>query len=80
VAAKNAVLFADYRFTDEHALTGMNYYRIKIVDKNGDEGYSSVVSVDMPETMNAAFIYPNPCARGQHFGYGYRMLNLAITG
>jgi len=66
VAAKNAVLFADYRFTDEHALTGMNYYRIKIVDKNGDESYSSVAAVNMPETMNAAFIYPNP-VQGQTF-------------
>ncbi|HYK43907.1 MAG TPA: T9SS type A sorting domain-containing protein, partial [Parafilimonas sp.] len=59
-AAKNAPFFNDYSFIDEHPLAGMNYYRIKVVDKNGHESYSSVVFIDMPQTMNQVSIYPNP--------------------
>jgi len=52
---------SNYYFNDIDPKEGNNYYRLKIVNLNGDEYYSSIVSalVRTPEGVRL-FAYPNP--------------------
>jgi Secretion system C-terminal sorting domain/Fibronectin type III domain/Cohesin domain len=50
----------DYQFLDESPLAGINYYRLKQVDVNGQSEFSKIVSVDMPNLDKNISIYPNP--------------------
>jgi len=49
----------DYRFTDDNPLPGLNYYRLRQVDFDGQFSYSKVVSVRVGETSGAR-LYPSP--------------------
>lgn len=57
VVAKNAA-FASYSFNDVLA-AGVNYYRLKITDKDGSFKYSSVVAVNAKQSTKLD-IFPNP--------------------
>ena len=46
-----------YMFTDRQPGSGENWYRIKIVYKNGQTGYSNVVALSVASN---ARVYPNP--------------------
>jgi len=49
----------NYVFTDAQATLGTNFYRVKIVDKDGSSSYSKIVSAVLGS--QAAFsVYPNP--------------------
>jgi hypothetical protein len=48
-----------YDFTDETPLSGINYYRLKASDKNGEFKYSKVVSLDFGKILRGK-AYPNP--------------------
>jgi hypothetical protein len=48
-----------YLFPDQEPYLDVNYYRIKIVDKDGKSAYSSVVKVVM-QTVKDVTVYPNP--------------------
>ncbi|MFN8429871.1 MAG: hypothetical protein U0V04_07825 [Spirosomataceae bacterium] len=48
-----------YSFVDEKPFAGNNYYRLKMVDKDGTEDYSKIISVKFDGTAKAVF-YPNP--------------------
>ncbi len=52
----------DYQFTDKNPNKGVNYYRLKMVDKDGSFTNSKVVSVILPSTYNLQPITlsPNP--------------------
>ena len=60
VAAKGqSVATINYTFTDPAPLTAVNYYRLKMVNKDGTFKYSNVVAVKM--NGGALFsIFPNP--------------------
>ena len=59
--ATNNALRSNYSFVDNAHLNGMNYYRLKQVDKDGKFSYSKIVSVDFAISNNALFsISPNP--------------------
>ena len=48
----------DYEFIDKNPISGINYYRLKQIDYDGNYTYSSVLS---QELMNGQLeIYPNP--------------------
>ena len=49
-----------YAFTDNLPLNGINYYRIKQVDKDGTYQYSSVQKVSMADVVKHWNLYPNP--------------------
>ncbi len=60
-----------YSFTDEKPTNGINYYRLKSVDKDGSFSYSKVVSVQLTIDNYQLSIYPNPAknkvtVRGSH--------------
>jgi len=48
-----------YATVDENPLTGINYYRLKMVDKDGDFSYSQIIPVTMG-SATTTLLYPNP--------------------
>jgi hypothetical protein len=57
-----------YSFLDEKPLPGINYYRLRQMDFNGNEDVSKVVSVDFPslrDLINLVRVYPNPVSAGE---------------
>lgn len=50
-----------YSFIDQHPLSGDNYYRIKIINQNGEMVYSDIINVNTPvEQTTLGAVYPNP--------------------
>lgn len=60
-AAENGNLQLTYSTIDKDPLPGINFYRIKIVDKEGKVSFSNIISVTMNDarviTLN---VFPNP--------------------
>ncbi len=52
IANGNADTRIDYQFTDNYPVLGVNYYRLKIVDKDGQYDYSKIVSVNFRNNVN----------------------------
>lgn len=50
----------NYQFKDERPATGINYYRLKIITKNGNSSYSKVVNLRVKEGSFVLETYPNP--------------------
>ena len=59
VTAKNTDIYNSYSFVDNDVYNGLAYYRIKMIDKDGQFTYSSVVSVN-GKKLSALNISPNP--------------------
>ena len=51
-------LAQDYGFQDAHPVEGANYYRLKMIDKQGDFTYSNMVLVNF--SLAVIKFYPNP--------------------
>jgi len=50
-----------YQFKDNEPLAGYNYYRLKMVDKDGAYEYSSIVLVNIKSAADiTSSLYPNP--------------------
>jgi hypothetical protein len=49
-----------YSFTDAHPAEGINYYRLKSVDKNSAFSYSPTRKINFKPGANDISIYPNP--------------------
>ena len=50
-----------YSTKDYQPFAGINYYRIKQIDKDGKFSYSKIISINLKEVLINAFnIYPNP--------------------
>ena len=56
----NSAAKIEYEFTDNAPLKGLNYYRIKQVDKSGKFTYGNVVSINFTTNNNTLKLYPNP--------------------
>ncbi|SNC75120.1 Por secretion system C-terminal sorting domain-containing protein [Hymenobacter gelipurpurascens] len=50
---------ASYNFTDRNPLAATSYYRLRQVDNDATETYSSVVTISGADKIEASF-YPNP--------------------
>jgi hypothetical protein len=59
-AAGDSRLKLEYSFLDEAPLPGINYYRLKQVDKDGSAEYSKIVAVNVQDGSTQFAIYPNP--------------------
>ncbi len=57
--AGNSNTLINYRQIDSDPFTGMNYYRLKQTDFNGDFSYSNIVAIEFKKE-NELSIYPNP--------------------
>jgi len=49
----------EYHFTDPTSSAGINYYRLKLVDKNGSFTYSTILTLSHNE-LKEPLLYPNP--------------------
>jgi len=58
-AQGNSNLQHTYNATDDHPLNGINYYRLKEVDRDGQSSFSSIVYVKLDNGASYA-VYPNP--------------------
>lgn len=58
-AAGNSNAKNNYNFIDSIPESGLNYYRLKMVDLDGTFAYSRIKSVNFPE-FSWAKLYPNP--------------------
>jgi rhamnogalacturonan endolyase len=56
----NSSMKIDYNFIDVQPFNGMNYYRLKQVDKDGKIAYSNVVNADFAFSNAMLQISPNP--------------------
>ena len=56
----NLSMLQQYYFNDLKPYTGINFYRLKQVDLDGQFSYSSVVKVTLDKTSQTWTIYPNP--------------------
>ncbi len=54
----NSSAVLNYQFIDENPLNGINYYRLKQVDKNGQFKLYDVQFIK--NGINAVYVYPNP--------------------
>lgn len=60
-SAGNRSAGSQYQFTDSFPSAGINYYKLKQVDRDGKIRYSNIVAVAIGgDTKNALAIYPNP--------------------
>ncbi len=64
-------------YTDENATIGVNYYRIKAIDKDGTVSYSKVVSVSLTNNSDVLTVYPNPVT-GKNFSLKTKSLHTGI--
>ena len=58
-AKNNGEFTQNYDATDYHPLSGVNYYRLKIVDMDGNVSYSPIVAVKIADTKSPV-MYPTP--------------------
>jgi hypothetical protein len=59
-AKGNTATETAYQFMDAGVRQGINYYRLKITDKDGSFEYSPIVSVKLSKAITPVSIYPNP--------------------
>jgi hypothetical protein len=64
VAATNQSIRADYNFTDAQPFSGLNYYRLKIIDNAGTFSYSPVRKLNFSGDGIDITVYPNPVNNG----------------
>jgi hypothetical protein len=59
--AGNSTAALNYHYLDANHVPGINYYRLKQVDYNGEYSYSSIISIDNTGSENTFIMaYPNP--------------------
>lgn len=59
VPANNSTLVNNYSFTDASPLSGINYYRLKMFDRDGTFKYSFIIAVNNRQQQSLS-IFPNP--------------------
>ena len=59
-AAGNTNAITNYSYNDNSFAAGINYYRLKVVDKDGSYSYSSIIAIKDGAPANIVSVYPNP--------------------
>jgi hypothetical protein len=59
-AKGNNSVTQNYSWLDENAVTGSNFYRIKVIEKSGEVKYSNIVKVDIAYAKGTITVFPNP--------------------
>ncbi|MFP5040641.1 T9SS type A sorting domain-containing protein [Parasediminibacterium sp. JCM 36343] len=62
VSSNNIANGSNYTYTDMNVEAVVNYYRLRIVDKDGKFEYSTVLKVDGTKSVFKMAVYPNPVA------------------
>ena len=59
--AGNSQLLQEYTYLHQHPALGINYYRLRQIDYDGNIDFSEVISIDLGESEDWNFeVYPNP--------------------
>ena len=67
VAAKNnGALQTSYTFNDLQPATGNNYYRLKVINEDGNKTYSNIVSLNVNSDKTITLVYPVPAGDVLH--------------
>lgn len=62
-------VISTYDFIDPEPLPGINYYRLKQVDQNGQVNTYKTISVSQWASSSESYLYPNPYCQGDlHLG------------
>lgn len=59
-AAGNSTVLKDYQAFDTKPGRGLNFYRLKMIDADGNHSYSRIVQVSMIDKSKGFDIFPNP--------------------
>lgn len=59
-AAGNSTSTRKYLLRDKEPLTGTNFYRLRMVDKDGSFTFSRVIVINVSTIINKLHVYPNP--------------------
>jgi len=62
IPARNAANGSSYSATDVNPKNSINYYRLKIIDKDASISYSPTVRVNNKGKASVVSVYPNPAA------------------
>ena len=60
IASKSLFTENDYSVIVNKLSKGENYYRLKMVDRNGSFTYSNIVSISFSDNSTSFLVYPNP--------------------
>ncbi|QES89970.1 T9SS type A sorting domain-containing protein [Rhizosphaericola mali] len=63
-AAGNSTSTKTYNYVDKNPHLGEVYYRLKETDMDGNNNWSNILSIYLPNTNNTFVIYPNPIVNG----------------
>ncbi len=80
--AGNSTVEKTYSFTDEHPFSGINYYRLKQVDYDGNFTYSKIISITTGDKRQTITIYPVPSDKElncEFYSDENAMVNIAVT-
>ena len=70
-AAGNSSLLKSYSYNDENPLRGMNYYRLKQVDSDGNVSIYGIRSINVLTYSGKMIVYPSPASGNTvTFDYG----------
>ena len=79
INAKNHGKFTtNYSFIDSNANQGLNFYRLKIVDKLGNYQYSNLVVIRIPNGQNP-LVWPNPAKQVINISKGSENITQVIV-
>jgi hypothetical protein len=73
ILAKGSSLKEDYNWTDGQPLDNYNFYRLKMIDKNGEFKYSGIVKVNFNNKKAGIKVIPNPVTNNE---LGLQLQNL----
>ena len=59
------IVNSTYCFTDNNAVTGNNYYRVKAIKSDGSILYSSITKIVIGDVKASVSLYPNPVVNRQ---------------
>jgi hypothetical protein len=68
-----------YQLVDHAPFSGINYYRLRTVDGQGNSDYSQVVAVNMNADREEVIVYPNPAGDWLHFNFGNITGDMEVT-
>jgi hypothetical protein len=60
VAKGNTNTVTNYVSTDQQPIPGLNFYRLKMMNSNGEFSYSKIVSADIKNELFSIRLSPNP--------------------
>ncbi len=67
VSAINNSNTNNYNLTDQQPISGLNYYRLKMFDRDGSFRYSPVRKINFNNTGDDITVFPNPVVDGKIF-------------